>query len=160
MILFKPELAALIITGKKWQTRRWWKNDKNGNPVSRAKVGSEHWAQLNMKPESRFARILIIAVWEWVPFMITKAEAKAEGFETPKAFFEAYQRINAHRPYDPNRSHWALEFSVVSLHMHRSHPQIVKDAHATQSEMCDCGDWFFPVNPDTSQSQCATCLFT
>ena len=121
MILFKPELAALIILGQKWQTRRYWLN-------LRAKVGSEHWAQMNLKPESRFARLLIISANHWIPFTITKADAKAEGFDSPAAFFKAYQQINAHKPYDPDRTHWVVEFKVIEVFDSPTHPKVVDKA--------------------------------
>ena len=128
MIMFQPENAALIILGLKWQTRRCWKNGKNGKPMSRAKVGSLHYAQLNLKPESRFARLLVTSVDEWIPFTITKAEAKAEGFDSPDAFFKAYNAINAHKPYDPNRTHWGIEFKVISVFDSFMHPEVVSKA--------------------------------
>ena len=121
MILFKSDLAALIILGKKWQTRRYWLN-------LRAKVGSTHWAQTTLKPDSRFARLRILQAWEWVPFLITKADAIAEGFDSSDAFFKAYNEINKNKPYDPEREHWALEFEVLSLHGSETHPEVIKQA--------------------------------
>ena len=121
MILFKPNLAAKVILGEKTQTRRYWKN-------LRTKVGSVHWAQLNLKPDSRFARIRILTAREWVPFYITKKDAKAEGFDSPQAFFKAIQEINANKPYDAGRTWWAVEFEVIEVFGSITHPEIIQDA--------------------------------
>lgn len=123
MILFKSYLAVKVVNLEKTQTRRSWLKP-------RAKVGSTHWAQLNLKPESRFARILIVQTKPWDPPFISNADARAEGFSCADEFFKAYHEINAHRKRDPNRTSWVIDFQVVSVHDSVTHPDVLRDAIA------------------------------
>ena len=106
MILFKPEMARKIIDDEKWETRRMWFNP-------RCKRGSLHNAQLSLKPESCFARLLILDIWEWDGFSITAEQGKAEGFERPEEFFGLYRKLNEKRMKEPGRKHYAVKFKTV-----------------------------------------------
>ena len=105
MILFTPMSALKIWQREKTVTSRLWL-------TQRAKVGSHHWAQLNMRAESRFARILITKVWIWDGRNADQHFAKKEGFDSPTEFLFAYWELNAHKWEDERRKHYAIEFQV------------------------------------------------
>ena len=127
MILFTPSLAEKIISGEKTQTRRCWR-------TRRCKPGSEHWAQLNLKPDSRFARLKIDRVWEWDGINISREDAIAEGFEDEMAFSAAYSDLNAHKVGNEDRTHYAIAFEVSYLVYAPALPDNVKCALKRQME--------------------------
>ena len=145
-MLFKPELAVKIIRGEKTQTRRW-------TPYCPVRVGNEFWAQTTLfKSDTRFARLLAIQTWDWNPLMLTKAVAKAEGFDSASEFSKAYQAINAHKTYRTKsgkwREHWAIEFQVVNLYYHPNMPEAIKEALRAEAppEFHFSEDADFPAN--------------
>ena len=108
MFLFTTESAKKIRQGIKTQTRRLHRH-------SRALPSSEHWAQRTLKPESRFARLKILRVWEWDGETISDEEVKAEGFGTAAEFWEAFNALNRFHVKDPKRKHIAYEFRVIGF---------------------------------------------
>ena len=125
-MLFKPELAIKIAKGQKTQTRRWAPH----KPIS---AGKTFFAELRLfDTESRFALLKAVNVYEWNPLDITKAIAKAEGFDTPADFSKAFQEINAHKsmktPSGKLRKHWAVEFKVEHLILSPTLPDALKSA--------------------------------
>ena len=154
-MLFKPELAVKIISGEKTQTRRWTPN----MPV---KVGNTFFAQLKLFDKgSRFAQLQAVNVYEWNPLHITKAIAKAEGFDAASEFSKVYQSLNAHKSLKTKsgktRINWAVEFKVVNLLYNPTLPDVIQAAMRKQWQWCGCGDAFFSVNTDTSEKSCNTC---
>ena len=109
MLLFTLYLASLIKEGRKFQTRRFWK-------TQRVKVGNHYYAQLNLKPDSRFARLLITDVEEWDGKTISEEDAIAEGFSSPEAFLETYRTLNSNNWSDPLRKHYKITFEVLELY--------------------------------------------
>lgn len=115
MILFTPDNVPKILSGQKTQTRRCWKRP-------RAKVGSFHWAQLNYAPESRFARLEILDVWEQAPEAIDEMgdeHVTAEGFTSKAAFLAAYAACNPN--YEElvasgERRHFVIDFRVSEVY--------------------------------------------
>ena len=130
-MLFKKEMANLILDGLKTQTRRF-------SLKRPARPGSLHYAQRKLyDPSSRFARLQILRVWEWNGVDITPEDAIAEGFkhnhtgsdkELTGRFLNYYQYLNrkASRPHE--RKHWAIEFEVVETYCPRA------------EVICGCGD--------------------
>ena len=111
MILFAGDTPIKILTGKKTQTRRCWK-------VRRAKPGSFHWAQTNMRADSRFARLEILDVWEQNPIDISPEHIKAEGFETLDEFMRAYVSgfpDADHAVARGERKHYVIDFKMVEI---------------------------------------------
>ena len=106
MILFQKEFIPKILSGEKYKTYRFWLN-------CRAKVGSIHWAQTNLKPESRFARILIEDVKLWDRKTMTLEDAKADGFDSVEAFWEKFNELNTERWDDRNRKGYIVTFRVL-----------------------------------------------
>ena len=108
MFLFTTESAKKIRQGIKTQTRRL-------HLRPRALVGSEHWAQRTLRPESRFARLKILRVWEWDGKTISDEDVRAEGFGAAAEFWEAFNALNRFHVKDPKRKHIAYEFRVIGF---------------------------------------------
>ena len=108
MFLFTTESAKKIRQGIKTQTRRL-------HLRPRALPGSEHWAQRTLRPDSRFARLKILRVWEWDGETISDEDVKAEGFGTAAAFWEAFNALNRFHVRDPKRKPIAYEFRVIGF---------------------------------------------
>ena len=106
MILFQKEFIPKILSGEKYKTYRFWLN-------CMANVGSIHWAQTNLKPESRFARILIENVKHWDRKTMTLEDAKADGFDSVEAFWEKFNELNTKRWNDRNRKGYIVTFRVL-----------------------------------------------
>ena len=80
------------------------------------KAGAVHWAQISrFKPESRFARIKILKVWEWNGRLdeVTEEIALKEGFETAFGFHRSYLKLNAHKRDNSKMKHYFIEFKVI-----------------------------------------------
>ena len=105
MILFTTHNAIKVLERTKWQTRRF-------SLQRRWKPKSHHWAQLNMKPESRFAKLLIKRVWTWNGTSISDEDVKAEGYSSKWQFLNDYYKLNK-GCMDTKRTHFAVEFEVV-----------------------------------------------
>lgn len=112
-MLFKPEHVNPILEGRKTQTRRIWKR-------RRAKPGSHHWAQTGMyKPETRFACLEVLRVWQEPLINISEADAKAEGYQDSHEYLMAFVRINRlswgewdSEWIDGQREVWCVEFKL------------------------------------------------
>ena len=127
MILFTKRNALLVLSGNKWQTRRFWLSP-------RCKVGAEHWAQLNLKPQSRFARLLILKVWVWDGTTISDEDVKAEGYDTIWKFLNHYYELNK-GCLDTKRGHYAIEFKVIQ----EVHNPVLHSNTTEEIEMRFCG---------------------
>ena len=106
MILFQKEFIPKILSGEKYKTYRFWLH-------CRAKVGSIHWAQTNLKPESRFAQLLIENVQRWDRKTMTLEDAKVDGFDSVEAFWEKFNELNTERWDDPHRKGYIVTFRVL-----------------------------------------------
>ncbi len=115
VILFKQEHVGPILEGRKTQTRRLWKR-------RRAVPGALHWAQTGYaKPETRFARLRILRVWQERLGDISGTDARAEGYDTQAFYLDAFYRINYGT--EPNTAVdleiamdlivWCVEFDVL-----------------------------------------------
>ncbi len=104
MLLFKTYHVEPILSGKKTQTRRAWKNP-------RAKVGSVHLAKTEMLAGTHFAKVKILRVWKERLGDISPEDAQAEGGYTQRQFAEIFEAING--SYDPDLEITAVEFEVV-----------------------------------------------
>ena len=88
MILFKAVHVPLILADVKTQTRRLWPHG------CRAKAGSVHWGQSSLKPDSRFARLYVCAVYRERLGDISEVDAWAEGGYTVDEYLWAFMEIN------------------------------------------------------------------
>ena len=109
MFLFTPKMKQLIMLNRKTQTRRL-------HLRRRARIGSEHWAQTTMHPDSRFARIKITDVREWDGKHINDEDVKKEGFSSAETFWELFNKLNKHHNKDPQRQHYIYDFEVIVFH--------------------------------------------
>ena len=108
MFLFTTDSMNKIRQGVKTQTRRL-------HLRPRAIVGSIHYAQRTLHPDSRFAKLKILRVWEWDGETISDEDVKAEGFNTAAEFWQAFNQLNRLHKQDPERKHIAYEFRVVGF---------------------------------------------
>ncbi len=101
---FKREMADLVLSGKKTQTRRI--------KPPRHKVGSIQPVQCGYRDKAR-AHIRILDVRRQRLGDVTQAEADAEGFKTPLAFQKAvisrekYSSLRAFKQYLISINPWA-----------------------------------------------------
>ena len=109
MILFTKENAAKIVAGDKDETRRYWL-------TQRMYPGNLYYCQTSLKPNTRFARIRCLDIWEWDGKTISHENAIAEGYAGADEFIDAYNHLNAKRfeeDFLNKRKHYAIKFEVV-----------------------------------------------
>lgn len=111
-MMFKPELAELVMQGRKTQTRRAM-SDKPRSPWSRAgcslKVGKDY-AICPGRGVNSIGRVIVDAVDEVRLGMISSRDAHAEGFESVDAFVAAWKAING--AFDEDEFVWRIEFHL------------------------------------------------
>lgn len=104
MILFKQEHVAPILTGVKTQTRR--------GGMKRWNVGARHQCRTSMlKGDTCFAVVEILDVRREFLLDISPDDARAEGYESPDAYFAAWRRIN--KTGDLHCECWVVTFRLV-----------------------------------------------
>lgn len=106
MILFKPQHADLILSGRKTQTRRIWRRQ-------RAIVGSIHLAKTLMLSRDFFARLEILNVYKERLGDISDEDARAEGYPNRAAYLQAFRDIN-HDHIDLDQEVYVVKFRVVA----------------------------------------------
>ena len=105
MILFKAEMVELIRSGRKFQTRRFWKRP-------RVKVGSVHQVNTSYFVSSGL-RIRILRVWEQRVDHMSQDEAVAEGFPDWLSFMIYINKIIGKRDtLAEGRRCYAVEFAL------------------------------------------------
>lgn len=90
MILFKPEHVEPILSGRKTQTRRFWK-------TCRVKIGSVHQARTNMPwqdPSGLFAYIHMLDAEQQELAEMSQADVYAEGYDSLAEYMTALDFIN------------------------------------------------------------------
>ncbi len=103
MILFTEHSKALILAGKKTQTRRFWKRP-------RVKVGGVYQCRTELlgKP---FAYIKVLTVDQVRLGDIGEEDARAEGASGVEEFVKAW--IGIHGIWNPDQRVWRVAFEVV-----------------------------------------------
>lgn len=132
-MLFKKEMANLILDGFKTQTRRF-------SLRRPARPGSLHYAQTKLyDKDSRFARLKILEVEKWNGYSISHEDALAEGFmpgkdfegrDNRQRFLDYYNHINAHASRKTERKHWAIVFAIEETYYPKA------------TVTCACGDHY------------------
>ena len=108
MLLFKPEHVALILGGRKTQTRRLWPKG------ARVKVGSIHQCRTRMLDKSStFTRVEVLRVWQERLLDISGNDARAEGYGGRVGYVEAFNRINKTNAHYDNPLVWAVAFRLA-----------------------------------------------
>lgn len=111
-MIFRKELAELILDGKKTATRRamsdnprspWW---KGGCSYSKGQV----FAVQNGRGKVAIAEATITDIYADAPILISHKQSREEGFANPDAFLTAFQKINPTAPL--YRKVWVIEFAV------------------------------------------------
>lgn len=114
-MIFRPELADLVLAGRKTETRRianenprspWWRERCRYEP-------GRSYAVQRGRTEPGVARIEVLGVVRQENLGdITPAGANAEGFDSVDAFM-AYWR-GLHGRWEPNLRVWVVRFKLVS----------------------------------------------
>jgi len=105
MILFKPEHVAPILSGRKTETRRYWKK-------FRVNVGSIQLAKTQMISKEYFARLEILDRWEEALGDISPRSISNEGYDSLEGYKAVLEAINK-RPWDDNEVVKVVKFRVV-----------------------------------------------
>jgi len=112
-MMFTEPLAAKIIKGEKTATRRVM-SDKLGSPWFTGGCKYEVGQAFAVNPGRRVLRVVdatVTAIYEQRPEQIRTDQAKAEGFGSATAFFDAFTTIN--RGINLSRPVWVVEFDLT-----------------------------------------------
>lgn len=111
-MIFKPDLAALILAGEKTVTRRgtsenprspWWFEECAIKP-------GRDYAVCPGRGEFAVARVLVTKVTRGPLGRLTDREARREGFRNSALFERAWWEL--HGSYEPLRVVWRIAFAV------------------------------------------------
>lgn len=109
---FRPELAEKVMAGEKTVTRRLVSN-KPRSPWFVDRCGltvGQDYAVCPGRGKSAIGRVMVTDV-SLVPLdPISDEEARAEGFEDARGFWEAFDAINKGKPVDRGEWVWRVEF--------------------------------------------------
>lgn len=113
-MIFRPELAAKVLAGEKTVTRRRpSKNMRSPWYIGRCSlhVGKQAAVQPGRgQPAVCQVRIRSVGLDGW-PGWISEREARAEGFESPAAFVEMFERLGG--KLHTGDLLWRVEFRVI-----------------------------------------------
>jgi hypothetical protein len=115
-MIFRPELAAKIVKGKKTATRRAL-SDNPRSPWWRERSSYERDQVFAVQPGRgvpRIAEAVVTSVKIEPLSFLRPADARREGFPTRDAFVAAWRDING--SWDPDERVHVLEFVVVDRH--------------------------------------------
>lgn len=113
-IMFRPELAAKVMSGEKTVTRRlcsdnprspWWREE------CRLKVGRDYAVQPG-RAKHAICRAVVVSVHRELLGHLDDLEARREGFSGANAFEAAFVAINGR--YDPDVEVWRVELRMVA----------------------------------------------
>ncbi|MGB9886282.1 MAG: ASCH domain-containing protein [Moorellales bacterium] len=102
MLLFKPEHAELIVSGRKTQTRRLGRK--------RWKVGSVHQCRTSRRAKP-FALVRITGVRRERLGDISEEDVRREGYGSVEAYRKAFERVYGF--WDPEAEVWVVDFEPV-----------------------------------------------
>ena len=128
MLLFTKENADKIVAGLKYQTRRYWL-------TQRMSPGKIYYCQTSLKPNTRFARIRCLDIWQWDGKTISNEDAIAEGYKNADEFIAKYNELNQKKIDDDftnDRTHYAIKFELLE-----SYKDDVITIHCTQEYFID-----------------------
>lgn len=103
MLLFKRRYRRKILAGKKTATRRFWKKQHvNVNSIQQAKTG--------YRKEDKFARLLILKVYQQRLGDMTEQDAIDEGCKS----LEEYKQevIDLEGKWDPDAMPFVIKFNL------------------------------------------------
>lgn len=147
-MIFSPELARLVVRGKKTMTRRRVKPDENR---CRYRVGHDYAVQPG-RGQTAIARLVVVDVDMQFLGDITGADARAEGFRNVADFARYWMRLYD-RGFDPDehpdddaafglftdrhgdRHVWAISFDLDQSHqprLLRARTRIDEDDYTSQ----------------------------
>ena len=110
-MIFQPDLAELVITGRKTVTRRLCSENER-SPWFRDRCAHKPGESYAVQPgrgKTAICRVTVIAVERMVLGRLSDAEAQLEGFPDRHAFAEAWEKING--SYDETALVWRVRFA-------------------------------------------------
>lgn len=119
-MIFKPELADLILAGAKTETRRpvsdnprspWWRGSA-AIPNRRYRVGTTFAVQRGRNKNGE-ARALVLERRQEPLAVVSSAGARAEGFETRGEFLDYIEQL--HGSLDLDQPVWVIRFELVEV---------------------------------------------
>lgn len=113
-MIFRPELARLIIEGRKTATRRVMSDNPNGHWFKGGCIYDVHQV-FTINPGRgalRVAEAMVTDVYKQPPLYITGKQAKQEGFKSSADFHKAFLEINGSTT-DLREPVWVVEFELV-----------------------------------------------
>jgi hypothetical protein len=114
---FRPELAQAVMAGRKTVTRRLM-SDNPRSPWFRGacslKVG-QTYAVCPGRGKNAIGRVRIVAVDLIDLGTMDLDEARAEGFNSVREFFEAFHGINRGKQHDAYTPVWRIAFEVAEI---------------------------------------------
>lgn len=114
-MIFGPDLAAKITRGEKTVTRRPCKRDRDGKTIACTYVVGRTYAVQLARGGTAVDRIRVKSVErEVLTFPIAWTEARAEGFDSPRAFEERWQELHGNRRLPVHPTVWRIEFEVCN----------------------------------------------
>jgi hypothetical protein len=112
-MIFKPELAALVVAGEKTVTRRLC-SDNPRSPWWRERCTYQPGKVFTVNPGRGVTRIgeARVTSCRRMPLgRLSFSEARKEGFSDPRQFMAAFAGINGE--YDPELMVWRVEFVAL-----------------------------------------------
>jgi hypothetical protein len=112
-MIFKPELAALVVAGEKTVTRRLC-SDNPRSPWWFERCAYQRGKVFTVNPGRGVVRIgeaRVTHVRRMPLGHLSLSEARAEGFASSREFREAFAGINGE--YDPELMVWRVEFVAL-----------------------------------------------
>lgn len=107
-MIFKPELAKLILQGKKTQTRRVVKYTERGKTIEcRYRAGCVYAVQPG-RGSASLGRLTVTEVREECLGDLSLPDARREGFRTRTEFVDYWTVL--HGTYDPSLKVWVISF--------------------------------------------------
>lgn len=109
-MIFQPDAVALVLAGRKTQTRRPVRRDEGRLPLSSSYRPGSTYAVQPGRGKQGVARIVVFEV-DRVPVRpISEEDAEAEGFDSPEAFYRRWADLHGAR--GPNEC-WRITFHLV-----------------------------------------------
>lgn len=110
-MIFKPELAELVASGKKTVTRRQVRWDEDGDPVECPYRVDRVYAVQPGRSSPAIAYIRVTSVQWQLLGDITDDDAAAEGGMTRQGFFDVWQNLTGSS--DEREPVWRIEFQLT-----------------------------------------------
>ena len=130
-MIFRPELARLIVSGRKTQTRRPIKDSPYGGPRKDCPYEpGKHYALCPGRGQKAIDRILIKSVERQTLGDIDHQAALAEGFKSVEEFRDYWRTL--YRIPDSRPTPWGTPVWAITFELYRPEPVTIHRRDATR----------------------------